>query len=403
MTLVDVKPATITGSAETAKSSDGCDLIVEWVSDLAALESIQPQWTALASRASEPNPFYEPWMLLPALRSLRGDSEVRIALLWSQTPGGRQLIGLFPLERIRRLKGLPVARMRMWQHVYCFLCTPLIDRDHVLSVLDGLLRAIAADRRLPSLVELNFVAADSPVHVGLLDACRVRDWMLHVLEVFPRALLRSGRDFEAYLAATLTRKRRKEITRLGNRLSEQGRIEFSELTDAASLQEWIDAFLALESAGWKGREGTSLASDPRHRAYFVEFARAAFAQGRLQLLRLALDGVPIAMKCNLRGGDGAFAFKIAFDERYAAFSPGVQLEMENSRRLLSPGGAAWMDSCAVSDHFMANQLWPDRRVIQSSLIAVRGGWSEFVLSVLPLFRWAARRWRALRSPQGAAS
>ena len=41
----------------------------------------------------------------------------------------------------------------------------------------------------------------------------------------------------------------------------------------------------------------------------------------------------IAMKCNLRAGDGAVAFKIAYDEAYARFSPGVLLEIEQIERL----------------------------------------------------------------------
>jgi len=37
------------------------------VSSLERLASIEAEWQELGARAAEPNPFYEPWMLLPAL------------------------------------------------------------------------------------------------------------------------------------------------------------------------------------------------------------------------------------------------------------------------------------------------------------------------------------------------
>src|SRR5438105_4944855 len=46
-----------------------------------ALEAIAPAWQDLAGRALEPNPFYEPWFLIPALRHVLPDQEGTIAVL----------------------------------------------------------------------------------------------------------------------------------------------------------------------------------------------------------------------------------------------------------------------------------------------------------------------------------
>ena len=48
------------------------------------------------------------------------------------------------------------------------------------------------------------------------------------------------------------------------------------------------------------------------------------AAGRLQLLALTAGERTAALKCNLLAGDEVFCFKIAYDEAYARFSPGVQ-------------------------------------------------------------------------------
>ena len=130
-------------------------------------------------------------------------------------------------------------------------------------------------------------------------------------------------------------------------------------------------FLDLERAGWKGRAGTAFASSSAHAEFFRAICERFAASGRLELLTLEAGDRTVAMKCNLLAGEGAFCFKIAFDEDFARFSPGVQLELDNVERF-HEGSAAWMDSCAAPDHPMINQLWPDRRRIQTVMLPSRG-------------------------------
>ena len=108
------------------------------------------------------------------------------------------------------------------------------------------------------------------------------------------------------------------------------------------------------------------------------------------ILASRVAGRPVAMKCNFLAGRGSFAFKIAFDEDYAHFSPGMLLEIENIRRLHATADIGWMDSCAVPDHFMINRLWPDRRIIQTVLVSTGKRPGELVVSAMPLLRWLKR-------------
>jgi hypothetical protein len=45
------------------------DIAVEVVRDQASLARVIVQWEELAADALEPNPLYEPWMMLPALEA----------------------------------------------------------------------------------------------------------------------------------------------------------------------------------------------------------------------------------------------------------------------------------------------------------------------------------------------
>ena len=55
------------------------------VLDPAALEPLVPAWEALAAQAAEPNPFYEHWMLRPALQAYARAGSLRLVAVRSKT------------------------------------------------------------------------------------------------------------------------------------------------------------------------------------------------------------------------------------------------------------------------------------------------------------------------------
>ena len=87
-------------------------------------------WQALADQAIEPNCFYEPLMLIPAVEAFAADSDLHFVFVYKTDPlrpfGAKILCGFFPLELASRYKKLPVSVLRLWKHSYCFLCTPLL-------------------------------------------------------------------------------------------------------------------------------------------------------------------------------------------------------------------------------------------------------------------------------------
>src|SRR5918999_5193302 len=84
----------------------GNGTIVEIRSDLEALRALVPDWEELAAEAAEPNPFYEHWMLLPALEAF-ADADLRCVVVWDNG----KLAGLFPMRLERRWRALPVGAL----------------------------------------------------------------------------------------------------------------------------------------------------------------------------------------------------------------------------------------------------------------------------------------------------
>src|SRR5262249_30600983 len=146
-----------------------------------------------------------------------------------------------------------------------------------------------------------------------------------VTEAFTRALFRPAADAEDYVRSALGRFRTKELRRQERRLAETGRLEYAALDPCVggdNVGGWVEEFLEFEAKSWKGKGGRALVCSETDRKYFVEIAREAFRRGKLMMLALRFNGRPIAYKVNLLSGVGSFAFKIAFDEEYARYSPG---------------------------------------------------------------------------------
>src|ERR1044072_9433301 len=111
----------------------GGEMFVRAIKDFSSLEQHIPAWEELAAAALEPNPFYESWMLIPALRTLGAGKDLQLVLIFApdkaRPTAPPVLCGVFPLERKPRYKGLPVSTLSLWKHLYCFLCAPLVRAD----------------------------------------------------------------------------------------------------------------------------------------------------------------------------------------------------------------------------------------------------------------------------------
>ena len=360
---------------------------VELVEDRSALVKHQAAWDVLAQSAIEPNVFFEPWMFLPAAQFFEPNTPLCCVFVYRRAPllGAPPILcGFFPFERRRRYRGLPIRSLRLWEPRYV-LFTPLVHRIWARETLHVLLDWIVSKEGCP-LVEMPMIHGEGPWHQALVDVLNERRMLSFVDEIYTRALIRRGPDAESYCAAALDKERLRNWRRQRRRLSEQGKFETRVLQPDDDPERWIEQFLRLEASGWKGQEKTALGMIESSEAIFRASARNGFALGKLQMLGLFLDEKPIALKCNYLTGAGGFTFKIAYDENYARYSPGVLLELDNIEQMHRRPGLEWLDSCAVPDHAMMNRIWKERRTIQSVTLATSRWIGNSVVGLMPLLR-----------------
>lgn len=320
---------------------------------------IAAQWRALADYASEPNVFAESWFLGPALATLADARSVRLAAALS---ADGMLAGLMPLTPDGHYGRIPVRHVENWQHDNAFLGAPLVRRGMETAFWSALFEGLDRCDWATGLLHVGWLDRRGPLLAGLREAAGKAGRPCDIVLGRRRAMLRSTDTPEEYWTKSVRKKKRKEINRLANRLAEQGTVAYATLAPGEDSEAWAAAFLALEARGWKGEAGSALACQARTAALFRETLAGAHARGQLDFHRLDIDGRPIAMLINFLSPPGSFSFKIAFDEAYARFSPGVLLQRYNLR-ILERRDIAWMDSCAAENHPMIDSLWRERRDI----------------------------------------
>lgn len=127
----------------------------------------------------------------------------------------------------------------------------------------------------------------------------------------------------------LSSRRRSDARRARRRAEAEGVVVFETSTPTVDqLPPLLDLAQRIEAAGWKGRAGSALRTDPAQRTAISEFARALATELRLRLSFLRIGGVPAAMQLSVEHAGAAWVFKVGYDEAFARCSPGVLLTIE---------------------------------------------------------------------------
>jgi CelD/BcsL family acetyltransferase involved in cellulose biosynthesis len=345
-------------------------------------------WERLANDPLERNVFTEPWFLLPALDHFAREEPARIGLALRS----EELTGVFPFVRRAKWNGLPVPTVQGWVHSQAYLGTPLLHREakKAKQAVDLFLSSCA-----DGLVELEDVSGDGDFMRLLMEVVTERQfpWLLTNSTTRPILVPRASAD--EYMAAALDGDARRKLRSKEKGLASLGQVRTKTVETPSELDEWISLYLRLEKAGWKGTHGSALVDHPDARRYFETVVREGFRRGRVTAITLSSGERPVAVKINFKSGDEWFAYKIAYDEDFARYSPGLLLEVDNVRRMHSIPGARAMDSCTGPTTRVFRDLWLDRRAIHSVTIAVGREPASLFLAAVPLLRWGKRRIREL--------
>ena len=343
------------------------------VAGLAPLADVPTrEWCALSDRAIEPNGYYLREWALAVNASARGRTGAAALTAWREASiaydGPARLTGLLPVVPLWRVHRIPLPALVSAQP-YGTLCTPPLDRDDAEDAAEQLMRE-AREAGAHALI-LREMSLDGKAMRAFAEVLRRDGMRPRLLHTYLRACLDARRDADELLGEALGAKKLKELRRQRHRLAEHGAVRFEAARTQDDVSAALETFLALEAAGWKGKRGTALLQHAGDSAFIRRAAAALAATGQCEIVTLHAGETPIAAAIVLRHQDRAFYFKLGIDERFAKYSPGVQLTLELTRHLCADPAIASADSTASPDHPMINPIWRGRLAIGDVLIPLR--------------------------------
>jgi CelD/BcsL family acetyltransferase involved in cellulose biosynthesis len=320
-------------------------------------------WRGLSERAIEPNGYYLPEWELAVNATAPGRTGASALSARSD-----RLIGLMPVVPLWRAAKIPLPALAS-AHPYGTLCTPLLDRDEAEDAAQRLLQA-ARDAGARALL-LREVSLDGAAMKAFNTVLRGEGLRARILDWHLRASLDATGDADELLREALSTKKLKELRRQCHRLAEHGKVAFDIARSPQDVAAALEIFLKLEAGGWKGDRGTALAQVEGDAAFIRRATPKLAETGNCEIMTLRSGDTPVAAGIVLRHQSRAFFFKIGVDERFAKFSPGVQLTLELTRHLCADPAIASADSTASPDHPMINPIWRGRLAIGDVLIPLR--------------------------------
>ncbi|RWH67862.1 GNAT family N-acetyltransferase [Mesorhizobium sp.] len=324
----------------------------------------------LSARTIEPNVFFNPRFLAPAMPRLE-DREVRLAVIRDGDEYRNRLRLLVPFSVERPAIPLGVPVMRTWSSPFGPLGTPLVDRDDPVGVIEDFFSMLSRPHlKLPRVFVLPDMRLDGPVASLLTSFADSRGLTLVTTGEVERPVLESDADGEDYLKASLRAHHYREFRRLKRRLADVGKLEHVVARGPDEIRHAVESFLTLEAAGWKGRERTAMAID-RYRAAFAREAVHRLAeQDMCRIHLLTLDGRAIACLVVFVEAGVAYTWKTAYDETLSAYSPGTLLMIEVTKQHLDDPNIVMTDSCAVPDHPVMSRLWSERKPMGTLVVGL---------------------------------
>jgi CelD/BcsL family acetyltransferase involved in cellulose biosynthesis len=365
------------------------------VIDIGSVTPVEDErWRLLATRAAEPNPFFEPDFL--GLAAAHFDGYARTKLVVVEDDGGWR--GMLPIVDTgrRRNPPRPVGTTRGRPTAVSGVATPLIDRDHLGDATGALLQGLADGarrRELPGIVCFDPLGDEGPVATALRAQAKAQGVPVFTAETWARgAVTRQGR-----MDNPLDGQRRRSIGRRRRQITKE-RGEEVTIVDRSADAGVADVFLEMEAAGWKGRgDGAALARSAESAAWFRQWCARWSGSGRLTVLSVEAGTTPIAMQCFVRAGEGIFLVRIAYNEDYGRYAPGAMLIAAVIEHVHQHTDAQWIDSNTDKGNTFSLEMLPERRSASTVLLGTGGILDRRVVAALPAITKLTEARRDLRA------
>ena len=331
---------------------------------------LQDHLESVSNRAMEPNIFFAPGFLAPAMPRL-DDRQVRLTLLEQEGSPRPRVRFVMPVSVEKPGFSIGPSILRVWAHPFGPLGTPLVDASDSAETIDQVLEILSRrEPGLPQVVVIPDVRLNGPFARMVRAIAIGRNLPLTSTNHYDRPMLESYDDGETYLARAISRHHLREMRRQRRQLKALGDLDYRVARQPAEIRLRMEEFLALEASGWKGQRRTAMVLDRYHAAFAREAITNLAEIDAVRIHTLTLNGRAIASMIVFIMNGEAYTWKTAYDESYRAFSPGKLLLADLTRWHLDDANIRRTDSCAHADHPIMSRFWLEREAMGTLVIGL---------------------------------
>ncbi|MFN4895436.1 MAG: GNAT family N-acetyltransferase [Pseudomonadota bacterium] len=283
-------------------------------------EELLDGWRSLVDSGPHAQPFYQPEWFKAFADSFAAGREVQLLTVRN----GASLLGVLPLMRTNSFFGRIPARVLTGLSGIHSCRYDLITGGQVHGDLASAAWQVLIEDQSWDVLE----AQDVPERgsfIGIVECARrsgylVGSWPTRKSPILtiPSSARTGGDPFQN--CPSRFRTLRKRLSSKLKTLHQRGTVSFS--VEDSNLEEGLARFFALESSGWKGANGSAIASDVQTTAFYSSIAKSFKERGQLRIYSMCLDNRPISMQLGLLMDGVYYSPKVAYDEAFASYSPG---------------------------------------------------------------------------------
>jgi CelD/BcsL family acetyltransferase involved in cellulose biosynthesis len=274
------------------------------------------RWDAF-QRACANIPFLESAFLLPLLEEFGGGNEMLALAYEGEKPCAAAIL-------YKKRPGIWQTFQPAQLPLGAWVSRPDVD---IAGLGKSLLRVLPGTGLSLSITQLDPLFQPRPVDDSLV---RTQDYI-------NTAWVEIDQAFDAYWESrgknlkTNTRKQRAKLQGEGVVLALEC------ITAPADVARALDDYGALESGGWKGKDGTAVHPDNAQGRFYRKMLESFGAQGRGRIYRYRFNDKVVAMDLCIESGDRIVILKTAYDESYKTVSPSTLMRQDEFQEFFREG------------------------------------------------------------------
>ena len=346
-------------------------------------------WTSAVSSGESAEPFFQPYWFSSFAQTFARDAS-GILVICHQ---GARIVGVLPLVRQRTFfGGLPARTLHSLSNVHSCRFDLSFSSGEKERAAHEVWNALRADHSW-DVIEAQHVPSgggfESVMKWAAYDGFLIGRWptLLSPYMDIPRG----SSDIFAGCPEKFAGFRKTHLKSL-KKLQKLGKVTFSSVPFFEP--RLLEAFIAMEGAGWKRQVGGAIACDQRVGSFYRAVLSAAGEAGHVRFNALKLDDRPIAMDIGLMMNGRYYSPKIAYDEAFSKYAPGQLLIRHTIQHVADEGGHRY-DFVGPRSHHKA--FWTDTVRPHATCYIFRPSWSGFAryvaaMKIAPNLR-RLKQWR----------